>query len=431
MKLIFNSRMLQKHLASIQNAKVSIIVAPTGYGKSVLIKQLQAQTPNMVLHVHQVHSQDLMTEWASLCDTIAVVSPKRADELRECVHHGLLDTNRAAQLMDDFKSTSGRNIYLVIDDFFKLLEFMPLNVLSSMFRPKSADLHLILVGHPFQMPYSIEYDPYAIYWVSARDLLFNMNDIKEYFSLNGAGLSDEDADRIYKATNGWPAGVRACLEQALAGRKPDPVAITRRLLSQVSLDRLSQQELHILMGLAFLDNQGKNAISFFVDPENLQRAVNRLHNVPLMYLDDATQGWKMHETLREFMLLRLQNSPLEDRQDVFSRLSKYLLASGRLPEALGCLYQVKDYEAILTQDLKLLQFEDCLGTPSQVIARNVIEHCPLDIKARHRLSVLRLAYLLFCSGDFAGYHLALIQTRSMITPESEMHLYGEWLIRAC
>lgn len=223
--------------------------------------------------------------------------------------------------------------------------------------------------------------------------------------------------------------MHACLSRHIAGKDSDYSKVTRKLLGQVSIERLSKQMQYLLMGMSLLERGSQKDIAALV-PNERRRALleEELLKVPLLQADSGTLSYTMHPTLRGLLLERLNNSPEEEQRPIFTALGRRLANQDRLPEAIDCFWHIRDYEAILSLNLKLLSFSMIGETPFEEVAREIVETCPDDILGRNLIGLLRLAYFLFSAGDTVGYFRALSRAEALISKETMPDLYGEWLI---
>ncbi len=95
-------------------------------------------------------------------------------------------------------------------------------------------------------------------------------------------------------------------------------------------------------------------------------------------------------------------------------------------ETLAVHYQNQAYEEILALDLSQVLFAEIGSIPFYRIAQEIAEQCPVEVRERHNLSMLRLAWILKAAGRetvFAG----LLQELDRRLGEDDP-LRAEWLL---
>ena len=95
------------------------------------------------------------------------------------------------------------------------------------------------------------------------------------------------------------------------------------------------------------------------------------------------------------------------------------------------MYKRQDYERILALALRHMQMVRVDGTPYDLLAQEIVQHCPLTVKQRHPLALLRIAYHLHTCGLLSDYHQLMDELQGIIAqaPDQEQKaLQGEWLL---
>ena len=424
----FPERLLSR-LRAAREHSITMVLAPTGYGKTRAIKQMALEIPEGTFHWFSAFWEDALGDWERLCELISSFNPQAGAELLALGGGTSVNVHDGLRALDKLRGPEGQDTYLVIDHFNKMMTLFPPVLLGALFRLNRAGMHVVLMGHPFQIPLQVSYDPYAINWIGAKDLAFSPEEISAFYALEGISLGADEAQALYEQTGGWPAPLAIHRNALKANPDSDEAPRVSQLIAQVFFDRLEREERLLLMCLSKFEKVTESDISLLTTPgENVADRAQMLLRVPMMQHDFGDQTFILPKALRAFLAARLKNSPQADREEACRRLARRFGKHGQVACSIGCYFEIKDYEAILSLELKLLVFEKAGDYPIEVVARDIVENCPTRIKEKYPLSMLRLAYILFGCGDYAGYDLAMAQARDMIDPETSLQLYGEWLV---
>lgn len=410
-----------------KNHALTILVAPSGYGKTTAIKQLQTMNPEARFSRYSARKMEAGFADAAFCQAISMIDPQTGSLLEQSLLIPQPDIHQAARALQAMTAPKDETAFLIIEDAHNLLETMPLQLFNTLLTLKTPRLHLVLCSLPFEHE-QLQHDPYQVLWIGQGLLTMTEQDILGSFHQSGISLSPEEARQILHETGGWPAAVADCKKLQARGITFKPMDVTQRLLSQVWYDRLDAISQQMMLGLSQFDSLTHKEISLLQGNLTARKAREALLRAPLMRQASGAMSFVMQPGLRLFLQTHLDNSPPQTRAQILLQTGHFHAREGRLPQAIGCFYAAKEYEAILSLNLRLLSFTMIGDVPFEQVARHVVEDCPVQVLRRHPISLLRLAYLLYSAGDLAGYRLAMSKAERFISAKDEPHLYGEWLI---
>ncbi len=208
----------QRLLAKFQSSKLTLVVAPSGYGKTVLVAQFA--------HLHPSN-----TAWCTLESEhrdVAALFHAVVLAIRQCVSDvdSLLATSRhrsgelAGVIADclDKQAASDANFVLVLDNIHILSGIKETrSFVWTMIKRLPTNWHLVLVGRKLpDLPLAdvVDRDQSLI---TEDDLRFIGEEVQELSAkIGGERINREEADCLAQALNGWPFGLGLALQQATA-----------------------------------------------------------------------------------------------------------------------------------------------------------------------------------------------------------------------
>lgn len=425
--LSYLPRRLSLKLRDAELFGATIIAAPSGYGKTTAVRQLEKELTHADFFWCPPVWKDQQNGWRGFYEQVAQFDPSSAQALSQI---DIFDGGevQGADILRNITCPVNQSTFLVIDDFDHFLGIVPPMVVNALINHTCESLHIILIGQGFELPFAARYSAFALNWIGTNDLMFDLEDIRNYYSQAGLTIDTRQAQEILDKTHGWTIavamGVQDKLNRADNPRWPVPV-----LLARLYFDRRGPEERKNLLALAFFDevNEG-DLCDLWGIPQLDDASLSLLASIPLLSEDEARQTYTLRPALKQFLRGRLDNAPSAVWNEIYRRAGHRFASRGEISEAIACYYAIKDYESILALDLKLLTFTKAGNMPFEAVAREIVASTPVELFKQYPISLLRLAYHQYAAGDMEAYAQAMSLAATFMTPEEEPALYGEWLL---
>lgn len=268
--------------------------------------------------------------------------------------------------------------------------------------------------------------------ITASDLRLDAEDIRHFFVLSGADILAEEAGKIERYTEGWIIAVYLQLRAyrdtgAFSSDAPGILSLMEHLV----WDKLNEAQQMFLVRLSAFETVTVREACILNDVEALPGyAAEALRN-PFIRYDSSGQRYELHSILSELLIQKRRERGTAFERECLLKAGDLRRDAGKLPEALGFYWQVKDYERILALDFSDLIVENIGAVPFSEIALRIVQECPAEIRKNYILSMLRIAWALLLNGKKAGYRKLMEELRPMLDDDSEIgkkRLRGEWLL---
>lgn len=428
-RFYYPSRRLRQSIDLALRQSSVAIVAPAAYGKTAAARLLAEKAgPGRCLW-YSCAAADPDRPWDAFCDAVSLVNAAAGGALRRLDPGDLNHWPQAISLLRALSPSGRGERWLIIDDYHLIGLRLDTVFASALMTHSDQRLHVVLTARNLSLLRAAYYEHLPISWIPAEQLLFDRDDIESYFAGHGLALTAGEISRIREATMGWPPPIRAHLKSCLAlgaVRGEPPVS---GALAELDASLSEAQKLDAVQCLAFFDSVDMADLAALCAPGGRpEDCYNRLRGLPLMREDAALRSLSPHPALKRFFHRRLRTLGLPLRREICRRSARRMLDRGDLSGAIGCYFEVKDYAAILSLDLKLLAFSRCGEYSYEQIIQDIAERCPRGIRKAYPLSMLRVAYQLIGCGCLPACRRLMAQLAEWITPDGMPALYGEWLL---
>ena len=329
-------------------ARLVLVSAQAGFGKSVLLAQWAAADPRRFAYVSlETSDNDPVSLWTGIVASVRQVDPEFGTSVEPMLHSigGLAVEVLVRRLLLDFESLS-EPVVLVLDDYQLVRSGSCHESIELLISQAPPQLHIALatrydsalrVGRLRASGELLE--------LRAHDLAFTVEETHRM--LEGTlvpPLSTGDSALLHERTEGWPAGLQlALLSLRVATDRAEFISSfggsnmhVMDYLTEVVLASLSEEARAFLVDTSMLPRlTGSlcNAVTGRDDGADLLQELGRL-NLFLVPMDDERVWYRYHHLFAEFLAQELGATDVAHRAELHRRASRWFAGSGDVSQAI-------------------------------------------------------------------------------------------------
>ena len=348
-----------------RSARVAVISAPPGSGKTVLLQswvdQVRAERPAAYVLVDRDQG-DPQHFWRSVLEALRS-TPAGSAAVQPITPAPDLDGWAIVErLLADLMSLE-QELILIIDDAHELVSSEAAKQLELLLLRAPPQLRFVLAGrHHLRLGlHRLRLDG-DVDEIRAEDLRFTLPEARALFTSAGIKVSDETLEMLHARTEGWVAGLRLAA-LSLVGH-PDPEAfaaefsgsermVAEYLLAEV-LERQSDEVRQLLLRTSILERVNGPLADLLTGTGGGERILHDLERVnAFVAATDTARSWfRYHQMFAGLLAFELRRTA-PDTVPVLHRLAAgWLTEHGHMSEAMRHAQAAGDWDmttSLLTQ----------------------------------------------------------------------------------
>ena len=399
-ELYFFQKQLREQLAGIKRYPLTMVEAPTGFGKTTAVREfLKASlNPASSAYWYTCLSEPPTKAWQGICDLFGKIDDEAAASLIK-LEFPTADT--LADLVSLLRKVRcSIETYLVMDNY-QLVGFdNPRQMIHAFSVHGNAKLHMVCITQPLKSGQESTAHNANIHTINSYDLMFSRESTGKYFRMAGITLSNNELDSVYNSTEGWVSAIRL---QLLNYRQTGTFARTNdidQLVKTAFWNKLTDKEKDFLLSVSVLDGfttrQAQMMLGQGTLPDNILDLLD--NNAFIRYFPDRDL-YAMHSILQDYLRgLFTNHQPEEYRTPVLRRAGQACAAVADYYSAALFYCRISDFDAVLALPLDAVYLNNQKEKQILDFIVDFVNTCPEEILCRYPLSIVGFAFQLYMDG---------------------------------
>lgn len=424
----YYSNRLKRKLDELRFVPAAVVEAPSGYGKTTAIKdyfvnRLPQGTP---VYWFTAVDETPASAFRRLSRQIEEIDRNAGQRLLKIEFPNSAAIGEATEALRSIKCM--HEVYLVIDNFQLLYDIFPSILFNALFEHGGERLHIIFVTQIIRRDLLAVVMSHRCLHIKTVDLRLSAEDIHSYYSLAGVRITKEEAQTIAYYTEGWIIAVylqlRAIRE---TGRLSDTVGIFA-LMEHLIWQALTEEQKTFLLYLSPFETVTIQQACEVIGSSTLPDYALDVLESPFIRYEEVQEQYEVHAILADLLIQKRRERGAAFEQECLLRAGDYCRQNGKIAKAMGFYVEIKDYDRMLSLDFSPIILETIGDKPFGELAQHIAQNCPADIKRRHLLPLLRVAWALCMAGMKETYEMLLEELYTLSELHKDSKLLAEWLL---
>ena len=427
-KIYYFSEKLKKQLDRIQFHPLTIVEAPSGFGKTTAIKEYlkTGPAPEARAYWYTCLGEPTSMAWRGLCELLGNVNREIAANLRELEMPTIETLLHMATILRKFQCES--EVYLVVDNYHLMNSDIPREILSVFSMHGSPNLHMIFITQQLANKQQLMIQNAEILAIHASAFLFDREGTACLFRMEGIRLTDEDVESVYMSTEGWVSAIRLQILNFEQTGKFDQMADIEQLVEAAIWQRLLPEEKEFLLSVSVMDSFTARQAAIVIKEDELPESIEELlkYSDFIHYFPDKGT-YAIHSILQDYLRNRFyHHQTLEFQKEILRAAGLSYIAASQYYAASQLFLRVGDFDAILSMPFDSAYLSHQREKDMSAYIEELVLECPRDILCKYPHTMLIFAYPMLFDRRMEAYRKLTRAIESVIV-ENPAGLSGQAL----
>lgn len=348
---LIKRRGLEDMLKKLKNRKLTLVLAPAGFGKTTLLGQWfdeltrTGELTSWVAFDSRDKTQDVFFYY--IISAIRKIAPKiGARAICYIENTTSPDITKALSWLIDDLIKVDRNIILFLDDFHLIDNARNSQFIELLINLSPQSFHIVIAGRISPL-FSIANLRVRneLFELTADKLRFSEAESEEFItSIKGLELSKDELKVLYEKSEGWAAGLQLASHSLREASKranffQSFTGTFREVADYLAFDVFEQQSSEVkgfLLRTSIFSRISPGLCDFLLDITQGQQFLQKLEsdNLFVVPLDNRREWYRYHHLFQEFLIAKLKETYPEEMVSLYERASTWFSENNCIGEAI-------------------------------------------------------------------------------------------------
>ncbi len=404
-KIYFFSDKLRKQLEQISHHPLTIVEAPSGFGKTTAVREyLKENLPQDTgEYWYTCLGEPSSTAWRGICSLIANADKNKAEVLKSLEMPTIETLIYMTEIIKDIRCS--KETYLVIDNYQLISCDIPYELLSVLSMHGSRSLHIIIITQQIRANRLLTFHNVDIHTIHASAFFFSREGVASLFRMEGLRLTELELEQVYIGTEGWVSAIRLQIINYQENGTFERNFGIEQLVENAIWNRLEPLEKELLLSVSVMDSFTAQQAAIMLDRETLPESLEDMlkNNDFIRYYPDKNI-YTIHSILQDYLKNRFYHNQSEEfKRRVFGLAGQSYAIQAQYYPAAQLFYKIGDYDAILSAPFTWEYLSNQKEKKILEFIVELVEKCPEDTLRRYPFALLSFCYQLYLGGYREAY----------------------------
>ena len=394
-KQIYLSDRLKSKFDSIFDYSLTVIQAPTGYGKTTALSEYLKKSDKRYMWFN-VDNENREQFFSDFCAKVEGINRDVANQMREVGYPA--DEHSSVKLANIIMQLKfEENTVLVIDNYNYVAEEFINNVIKDLSGKKEFNLLIVLISQDNES--SEDFDlviKRQVNTINKLDFMLNNKEIEEYFKLCGIKLDEKEIEILNKNTEGWMNALYIQLQNFVENDSFEYSVGLNNLVYKNIWKKLSIKQQELLIGLGLFENfTVRQAVAMADNSMSEEEIIWLLDNNGFIEYKQSSRRYFIHNIFKMFLENEFEKLEIIFQKQLYKNAAKWSADNDDNYKAMEFYFKMADFESILALDWSNGNIVHKAIRENKKLFLDIVVKTPVEIKQKYARNYLVFILCLF------------------------------------
>lgn len=321
---------LMEQCEQMERKKLTICVAPAGYGKTTLVAEWAVRSKNPVAWVSLDKSDNNPVRfWTHVIASLIFIEDSMKQQALEKLLQPNVEIESVLTLLLNAIHMYAQKFTLVLDDFHSIHNPIIHQALIFFIEHQPSEMHICLISRTQpSLPLARLRAQNQLFEIYASDLRFTVQEVSSYLNQASKRLSPCDLKSLMERTEGWITGI--CLlihsmKHKLSSKEKRDWRLNRHVTAFFEDEvwtHLKKENQQFLLCVSILDTLTSETCQVLTDRQDSQAVLEQMYQEGMFVyaLDDEQAEYRLHPLFHDFLRQKLQCEDMKRKKELHQKM---------------------------------------------------------------------------------------------------------------
>jgi len=382
-KTLYFTDKLENKLSDISNYPLTILEAPSGYGKTTAAEEFLKKSDKKVLWV-SLDNNSTSDFWIKFCDMFLDIDKNIALKMKKID----ISINKIAleEFLILFRNISFfKETILLIDNFQLVQNEVINNLIIGITEKLSKNLHIVILTQNRILENILDIIlKKQLNYITKSYFELDVYEIQKYYMLCGISLNENEAITLYNYCGGWRSILYFKMLSYIGNRSFQLDDNVYFLVEKIMNNKFSEKSKINFLKLCFCENFTVEKLKFLLESTDVSDFINEINevNVFIKY-DEDKKVYYIQKVLIDYLKKVFEKLDTNFQNEILLRLGKWCESTDEYLQAIFIFYKIKDFESIFSMDIRADNITKDMAEKDKDIILEIVQICPNEIKKKY------------------------------------------------
>ena len=393
-KALYFADKLKDKLSDITSYPLTIIEAPSGYGKTTATEEFLNKLDVKVLWI-VLDSNATSDFWIKFCQSLSYIDKDIALKIKQ------MDIQNDKFSLDEFfilfrNINFSEETILVIDNFQLVQNKVINNFMISIAKELLKNVHIVILTQNHSLENILDMIlKKQLNHITKSYFELDVSEIQKYYVLCGISLNENEAKSLYKYCGGWISVLYIQMLDYIENKRFHSTNNIHFLVEKIINNKFSEKAKTNFLKLCFCEDFTVEKLKFILESTDVSEFIGEIQNANIFIkYDEDKKVYYIQTILVDYFKKKFEELDTNFQNEIVLKIGKWYQNNNQHLEAILIFYRIKSFESIFSMNIRADNITKDMKEKDRDIILEIVQTCTNEIKKKYPKNFIVFALIL-------------------------------------